>query len=497
MSAVRPDVVVTLPARTVGEARRQADRAQRAGADLAEVRLDRWLPGEVTHVAELFPSSLPLVATLRSRREGGEGPDDPAPRQVMLMAAAQEPFAFVDLESARDHRLEGPVSATGRRIVRSSHLPAGAPDREVRARLAEGTPTGGVLKVVVPATFAHAVRELLPLLEDIRGPRPVLLTTGPSGPLWRAWAGRLRLPWVYASLPGGSAGAAVEPAQLPVDHLGAFLAAADAPIFAVVGHPVAHSRSPAIHHGWMLRSGHAGVYVPLDIASPEEFQLAIETLPLHGILGLNVTHPWKRLAYDCAGRRSADALATGVANCLTFREGRVEADNTDLGAVQRRLEELRESGRWNGSSVTILGGGGAARATLAAVQRLGGRSTILTRRPTAADGLAFEFDAQAGDPRNPVPADMVVHATDVGRAGGGPLELPLRSLLSSQSYLLDWVYAPERPTLAEVARTVGATYENGQRLLVYQAAASYRQWWGDAPDAEAIEEAVQGVECAG
>jgi len=496
MSEGRTKVVVSLPARTLAEARREADDARVAGADIAEIRLDRWPPRERRRVAQLFPTSLPLIATFRSRAEGGEGSDDPGEREAALLAAGAEPFAFVDLESARDRRLEHPLGELGRGIIRSTHLPATATTHEVCDRIGEGTPPNGFLKVVLPSTFSRAVRELLPLIESAPDPRPVFLTTGPSGTLWRAWASRLRIPWVYASLPGAAMEASVEASQIPVDRLEPFLAAADSPIFAVVGHPVAHSRSPAIHHAWMRRAGHAGLYVPLDIASPDEFRLAIEALPPRGILGLNVTHPWKRLAFECAASRSTDALATGSANCLTFRDGRVEAENTDLGAIQRRLGELKEEGRWDGKALTVLGGGGAARATLAAAQRLAACSTIMTRRPAEAEALAAEFDARAGDPLQPLPADLVVHATDVGRAGRGPLDLPLGSLLSSRTHVLDWVYAPEIATVPETARAAGATYEDGLRLLVYQAAASYREWWGEAPDAESQQEALKEAECA-
>ena len=84
----------------------------------------------------------------------------------------------------------------------------------------------------------------------------------------------------------------------------------------------------------------------------------------------------------------------------------------------------------------------------------------------------------------------------MGRAGRGPLELPLRALLSSRSYLLDWVYDPEVSTVEEVARESGAAYEDGRRLLVYQAAESFRTWWGEAPDPESVEQVLREVGCA-
>jgi shikimate dehydrogenase len=495
MSAHRPTIVVSLPARTLVDARRQVEEAGAAGADLAEVRFDRWSPEERERVAELFPSPIPLVATLRSRAEGGEGPDDADAREIVLRDLSHEPFAYIDLEAARDRRLEEPFGALDPHIIRSSHLPTDASGSEVEARLREAPPDRGIVKVVLPASFSRAIGELIPQILGRAEPRPVLLTTGPSGSLWRAWAGRLGIPWVFASLPEGSSPETVEASQIPVDRFSAFLGAADAPIFAVLGHPVDHSRSPKIHQRWMRRSRYVGLYLGLDLSSSDEFHLAIDLLPSRGFLGVNVTHPWKHLAYECAGWRSADALATGTANCLTFREGRIEAENTDLGAMSRRLTELKETALWSGTDLTVLGGGGAARATLAAAQRIGAAATVFTRRPSEAKALATEFDAWAGDPLHPEPAQLVVHATDVGRAGTGALELPLRELLSARSYVLDWVYDPALSTVAAIAGELAAKYEDGRRLLVYQAAASFRQWWGQPPDAESVEESLREVGC--
>ncbi|MCI4372497.1 MAG: type I 3-dehydroquinate dehydratase [Thermoplasmata archaeon] len=496
MSAPRPAIVVSLPARNVAAARRQIEEARTGGADFAEIRLDLWPSEAHGGMAGLFPSPLPLLATLRSRAEGGEGPDDDSARARILRLAFAEPFSYVDLELARDRRLEGEAESLGRSVVRSAHLPSQIAETELALRVREGPPKHGIVKLVVPATFSRAVRELVPLIGGPAGSRPVLLTTGASGPVWRAWSRILGLPWVFAALPEASREGSVEPAQIPVDRLARFLAHPDGPVFAVVGHPVAHSRSPTIHHVWMTRGGHGGLYVTLDLDSPEEFRLAIEVLPSRGFRGLNVTHPWKRLAYECAGSRSAEVLETGVANCLTFQDGRIEADNTDLRAMLRRLIELKELGRWDGGTLTVLGGGGAARSTLAAAVRVGCQATVLTRRRSDAVALAAEFGVRAGNPRDPVPASLIVQATDVGRKAGESLDLPLQSLLSPESLLMDWVYDAQSTVIADAAREAGATYEDGSRLLVYQAAESYQRWWGESPDAASVEACIQEVRCA-
>jgi shikimate dehydrogenase len=494
MTESRPKLVVTLSARTRAAASRQVQVAASAGGDCAEIRLDLWPLEEQERVAELFPSPLPLLGTLRSRAEGGLGPDEPPVRAPILRRLSELPFTYLDLEYDRDRALERPATDRGRYVVRSSHLPAGTPTPSLRSRLTDPPPRSGFVKVVLPAPFARAVDELLPLIQSLPDPRPIFLATGASGSVWRALAPRLRIPWVFCSLPRGEAGLPVEPAQIPVDEMGRFLATPHAPVFAVVGHPVAHSLSPRLHERWMAQLGHSGVYVPLDLESPAEFRQAIESLPTHGALGVNVTHPWKRLAFDCARRHSSDALATKTANCLRFGEGTITAENTDLGAIARRLGELSDAGHWDGASLTVLGGGGAARATLAAAERIGCRAHVLTRRPDVAAELAAEFDARAGPP--PGPASLLVHATDVGRVGRGTLEVPLRPLLSERSYLLDWVYAPDEPLVASAARSAGARYEDGLRLLVYQAAASYAVWWGSPPTAELVETAVRELSCA-
>ncbi|MGI0154746.1 MAG: type I 3-dehydroquinate dehydratase, partial [Thermoplasmata archaeon] len=143
MSARTPQIVVTLPGRTVGEVKLQAEAALRAGADLAEVRFDRWTAEERAGAAAIFPAPLPLVATLRSTAEGGEGADDPYERLREVEGLVALPFRWIDVEEARDdplaRRLLG-VSSLGRIV--STHLPNGASTSELEPILARVPPPG-------------------------------------------------------------------------------------------------------------------------------------------------------------------------------------------------------------------------------------------------------------------------------------------------------------------------------------------------------------------
>jgi len=500
MNAGRPLIVVTLPGRSVDETRSQADAARAAGADLAEVRFDRWSASERSRARDLFPSPVPLIATLRSSAEGGEGPDDGGERATQLEALDRLPFRWIDLEEDRDAPLVARPDrppAPGR--IYSVHLPEGTSTEELSRRLAGVAPRGGIRKIVVPSSVGTTLREILPLLPGIRERESLLLTTGPSGPLLRAWSRRFGFPLVYASLPIARAVgslAPVEPSQIPVDRLRHFFAGDEpAPLFAVVGHPVAHSQSPDLHSRWMRATGRFGIYLALDISLESEFVEAMDPLAAGGFRGLNVTHPWKQAALESATRVGPGAETCGAANCLTFRDGAIEAENTDLVAILHRLEELQGSGEWDGSELAVIGTGGAASATLAAARERGARAHVFARDARRAARISERFDARLGVRTEARPFPLVVHATDVGRGNTGPLEVPLGELVGPGTRVLDWVYAPEDPTVRATTERSGGRYEDGWRLLVYQAAASFGVWWGSEPSSEELRATISEGPC--
>jgi shikimate dehydrogenase/3-dehydroquinate dehydratase type I len=503
MSDERPRIVATLASRSVAEATRALAQARDQGADLAEIRLDRWSPQERVRLRELFPSPLPLIATLRSRAEGGEGPDDVSERTRILGEAAQLPFEAIDLEAERDLALAqtGPIAAAPARVV-STHLRAGTPATEVARSLRAATADGCIRKVVLPASVAVALRDLLPALPPANdGPR-ILLTTGASGALFRAWSYRLGFPLVFARVAEGPAHARspeapVEPSQIPVDQMHAFLGGGPtAPIFAVVGRPIAHSQSPYLHARWMRDAGRAGLYVPLEIETEAEFIDALPALAAGGFRGLNVTHPWKSVALASASRVARAAEVCAVANCLTFRGDEVEAENTDLAAILRRLEEYRAEGRWDGNEVAVVGAGGSAAATLAAARELGATAYVVARDRERAGATAARFDATVLPPTSARPFQLVVHATPVGRGEGGSLEVPIRPLIRPGGTVLDWVYGPADPEVRQLAVAASADYEDGWSLLVYQAAASFGLWWGTEPSVDQVTAAIREGPCA-
>jgi shikimate dehydrogenase len=487
----RPLLIASLPGRGVDETRPQILEARAAGADIAELRVDRWARPELPRLGELFPSPLPLLATYRSSAEGGEGSDDPSERAEILAELSRHPFRLIDREVARDPVPDG-RGGVAIRTVRSRHLPEGSSSQEV-ARALRAEPSGAeFLKVVLPASVGAALGPLLAALPPERSDRVVFHTTGPSGPLYRAWAWRLGFSAVYGSLPDAPGRSRVEASQLPVDHLRHYFdGPAPGPLFALLGHPVSHTRSPGVYYGWMRSRVDRGLYMALDIESESELAETVPALADSGFRGVNVTRPWKQAALELASRIGPGAGPCGCANVLTFTPGGgIEAENTDLAALLRRFRELVDAAEWDGSSVTVVGSGGAARAALAAARSLGARATVLARDGASARRLAEEFEARvAGAPDERRPG-LLVNTTPVGRREAGASAIDFPGWIPEGGHVVDLVYAPEDPVVRRSAEARRARYEDGWRLLVYQAAESYALWWGAPPPEAEVERAI-------
>ena len=495
-----PEVVVTLPGRSAEALRQELARAHSAGADLVEIRVDRLPTSEVPRLTRLHEIPLrhewlPAILTVRSRAEGGEGPEDRGERRDLVLRALEAlPFSYVDLELERDLGMQEELRSWDGpplRFVVSAHLSAGTPGKRARATLDRALARGDVGKVVLPASLSTAVDEIIPCLEGLSGRPWVLHTTGPSGALLRILAGRLGMHWVYASLPmPGSlrepvpSAGSVEPSQVPVDRLRRFFAGGDgAAWYAVLGRPIGHSLSPDLHQRFLEARKRPGIMIPLE---PRDETEMVETLPKltpWGLKGANVTRPYKECAARMAMEASEEVRRTRAANTLVPDPSHAfRAYNTDVGALRRIFRELVAARRWRGDQLLVVGSGGAARAALAAGIEEGSHvSFTARRRESARELLALFAPHPVGwmDPDSLTPSPLVVHATPVGRVEGEDLPFPLEKALGPGSVLLDLVYHPVTSVLKEMARRAGASYLDGLRMLIYQAVESFRHFTGE------------------
>lgn len=262
------------------------------------------------------------------------------------------------------------------------------------------------------------------------------------------------------------------------------------PLVAVIGSPVAHSRSPALHGYWLRRYGIKGFYIPMDLAQAD-LESALRMMPRMGFVGANVTIPHKEAVLNIADVISDRAALIGAANTLIFRkDGKIQADNTDGAGFIANLRQHAPHWVPSAGPAAVFGAGGAARAVIAALIEVGVPEIRLANRTRArADALRSDFGAKI-HVQEWVQADAmidgaatVVNTTSLGMTGKPDLVLPLGSL-SPQALVTDLVYTPLKTQFLIEAEERGATVVDGLGMLLHQAAPGFERWFGQRPDVD-------------
>jgi len=243
---------------------------------------------------------------------------------------------------------------------------------------------------------------------------------------------------------------------------------------AVLGYPVGHSRSPAMHNAALAELGLAGewAYEAIEVA-PDAFERRVRAMPGEGFVGANVTVPHKGAALARADELSETAREIGAANTLVFAEGAIRAENTDAEGLLRSLPESQ-----SGKRALVLGAGGAARAVVWALLRDGAAVEVWNRTELRSRNLCEEL---GGEPvAAPTQADysLIVNSTAVGLRGEDPFaELPLVAdgFVADQT-VVDMVYGGKPTKLLSAAEAAGATVVDGLEILVQQGALSLELW---------------------
>jgi shikimate dehydrogenase len=261
------------------------------------------------------------------------------------------------------------------------------------------------------------------------------------------------------------------------------------PICGVLGWPVRHSRSPAMHEAGYAALGLADWRYQLLPVPPELFEETVRALPAAGFVGANVTIPHKQAALALADEATDRARAIGAANTLTFLPGgRVHADNTDAPGL---IDALPFDPR--GRSAVVLGAGGSARAVVWALVNAGaGEVLVWNRTPARAERLCEEIGGRAVQVL-PSAADLLVNTTSVGLRAEDPFKaLPL-SVDSIDGYpcVVDLVYGSAPTALISAARAAGATVVDGLEILVRQGARSFERWTGRPAPVDIFRAAAQ------
>jgi len=251
----------------------------------------------------------------------------------------------------------------------------------------------------------------------------------------------------------------------------------------LMGHPVAHSRSPMIHNYWCKQLGIAGVYELKDL-TPEDFPAFVRGLGKNGYVGGNVTVPHKESAFKLASARDAAADAVGAVNVLWTEDGRLLGGNSDTHGFIANLDERAPGWRVSGCRAAVLGAGGAARSAVYMLKQRGVEVDIVNRTLARAQELAARFGARAHGTdalaRLLPAADVLVNCTSLGMAGKGALDIDLAPLKRT-AVVYDVIYVPLETALLKAARTRGHRTVDGLGMLLQQAGYGFRKWFGGDP----------------
>lgn len=255
----------------------------------------------------------------------------------------------------------------------------------------------------------------------------------------------------------------------------------------VIGHPVAHSRSPLIHGHWLREHGIAGSYERIDVA-PEALSDFLAGFRARGYVGGNVTVPHKEAVFRLLADVTAEARRLGAVNTLVSDGGSLRGHNTDGAGFVASLDEA-VGPRWEDgvAPAIVVGAGGAARAIVAALLDRGIARVVVANRTPARAGEVRTLDpgriavATFEDlPEILRTSRLVVNTTTLGMIGQPPLDLPLAQL-PADAIVADIVYVPRRTPLLLAAEARGLRTVGGLGMLLHQAVPGFEAWFGTRP----------------
>lgn len=467
----------TVTGRTTSELRARRDAAR--DADLIELRLDHVSDPDVD--GALAGRRQPVVVTCRPAWEGGCFQGAEEERRWILERALELGADFVDIEwrAGFDDLIR---ARRGRNILLSAHDFDGVPD-DLAARQRAMFATGAeAVKLAVSAGSLKDTLALLDLPAPERGRSHVLVAMGPAGVASRLLPDRFGSCWTYA-------GDGVAPGQIGLqrmlDEFRFRAVGAGTELYGLLGAPVGHSLSPAMHNAGFDAIGRDAVYLPLEAADVEDFWAFAERMQLRGA---SVTAPYKEQVLAGLAAREPLVEQVGAANTLHACADGWHGRNTDVPGFLQPLEDRIEL---DGCRAAVLGAGGVARAAAVALAGRGARVSVCARAVGKARGVADLVGAEA----EPLPPragswDLLVNTTPIGTwpdvdatpLPGGPFD---------GRVVYDLVYNPRETRLMAEARAAGCAAIGGLPMLVAQACRQFEWWTGTAAPTDVFRQAAE------
>lgn len=518
-----------------------AAAAKAAGADLAELRLDGWFQGtgdaaEMAAVADLVRDCpLPVIVTCRAASEGGhyDGPDDARVALYEYLGTSQHPPRYLDLELATYERSANlrqkvhlAIDYPARRRADAPSLILSIHDFNTRpadlARRIARIAVNDAASIIKVAYRARSIRDNLELLDVITetGKPTIALGMGEFGLMSRILAPKFGGFLTFASLRPTTTTAPGQPTIAELLNRYNFRSIKRSTrVYGVIGWPVEHSISPAVHNAAFDAIMHDGVYVPLPVPASDDPEASyasfkatvLELLGQPGMYfsGASVTIPHKenlvRLAREQRWLMYEESESTGAANTINATTGNVVIYNTDIPAIVECIQA--EAGLLAGKRVAVIGAGGVGRGATWGLAKAGAIVVLFNRTPDRAIAAATQLTATltpgvgtitAGhwDDLGTVTFDIFVNCTPLGMKGGpSPDESPLPEgtvrRLTPATIVMDTVYNPSETPLLRACKAAGAKTIPGVEMFIRQASLQSLKWTNQTPPDGLVRMACQ------
>ncbi len=261
-------------------------------------------------------------------------------------------------------------------------------------------------------------------------------------------------------------------------------------LYGIIGNPVSHSLSPAMHNAALAKSGINGVYLPFSAPDIAEAVTGIRGL---GVQGVSVTIPHKERVMELLDEIDPVATRIGAVNTIVNSDGKLKGLNTDWLGAMRALEEKISVA---GSSVILLGAGGSARAIGFGLLERGADVVLCSRTESRGRKLAADLGCAwiSLTETDQISGDILINATSVGMVPDVEQSPVPKEVLQGFQVVMDIVYAPQKTRLLTEAEMSACGIINGLEMLLYQGVAQFELWTGvGAPVAlmrEALSEAL-------
>jgi len=454
-----------------------AARAIRPPAErFVETRLDYLEQPELgpRAIEGLRRARIPAVATLRSAVAGGNygGPLQDQLRILSECGAAGA--AIIDLEIESAERAARPALARLRqhaRLLISFHDYHATPEA-LPAVLRRLKRFKADYYKIATLSGSHADNAALLKLNAAGRGTVLALGMGEIAMPTRVLAVARGAPFTYGAV---SADQALAPGQITGEDLRSLYRigrlSERTAVYGVIGNPIAHSLSPAVHNAAFSALRRDAVYLAFRVEALDDF---LGALPAYRLAGFSVTIPHKQGMAQAVDWADAEARDIGAVNTVVVRDGRLHGYNTDLAGITAPLEKRL---KLRGKRVLVAGGGGAARAAAFAVARRGARVFVVSRRMEQATELADQVGGEAVEREalSSAAFDAIIHATPLGMHpdtrscffSPGELNAPL---------LFETVYTPMETALVRMARSRGMKVILGLEMFIEQASRQFELW---------------------